>query len=400
MSRSKRRRNLQRNMALGAFVLACLGTLTYLTFRLGGITLEERSTWTAYFGENSTVKKNSEVFSSGIKIGRVVNVSLVPPEELAPDHYVKVELSVRRDITVWEDAAVVMQSRGLLGRVILELDRGTPGKRVITPETPLPGRMAGDPFDTLNDMIDENRGNILQITGDLADISGRLRRGESTVGRLFGDDALYRRIERIADNLAELTDAANSPESSLGLLLRDRALYDRLVGGVTSFEEIGAQIRSGRGPVGQLIYDEEVAKDLKETLTRVRNITRAIDAGEGTLGTFVHDDELHTALLEGVRALRDFAVRMEAGEGSLARLLADDGEVYENVRLLTANLRALSEDIRAGKGSLGLLLQDESVYRELQRLLESFRETSEVARENAPLASLVSFTSLFFNVLN
>jgi hypothetical protein len=101
-----------------------------------------------------------------------------------------------------------------------------------------------------------------------------------------------------------------------------------------------------------------------------------------------------------VNALRNIAVRLDSGSGSLARLLADDGEIFENIRVLAANLRSTSDDLRAGKGSLGLLLKDDSAYRELQRMLESFRETGEVARENAPLASLVSFTSLFFNVLN
>jgi hypothetical protein len=33
-------------------------------------------------------------------------------------------------------------------------------------------------------------------------------------------------------------------------------------------------------------------------------------------------------------------------------------------------------------------------------MLQTFRETGDVARENAPLTSLVSFSSLFFNVLN
>jgi phospholipid/cholesterol/gamma-HCH transport system substrate-binding protein len=397
---SKRRRNLQRNMALGAFLLLCLGTLTVLTFRLGALTLKEQVTWTAYFGVDSTVKKDADVYVAGTRVGRVVAVRLLPDEELAPGRYVKVELSVRKDLRIWEDASVIMQSRGLLGRSVLELDRGTPGKRALTPETPLPGRMAGDPFDSLNGLIDENRANISQITSDLAEVTGRIRRAEGTVGRLLGDEELYRKIEGIVDDVRSITSAAASEETTLGRLIRDRTLYDRLLSGVTNLEEITGQIRSGKGLVGQLIYDEGVAKDARELIAHARGIARALDAGEGTLGKLLHDPSLHDAALDGVRAIRAIAVRLEGGEGSLGRLLADDGRIYANIEALTDNLRAVSEDVRAGRGSLGLLLKDETLYREAQRMIESFRETGEVARENAPLASLISFTSLFFNVLN
>jgi phospholipid/cholesterol/gamma-HCH transport system substrate-binding protein len=397
---SKKRRNLQRNVALGAFILACLTILTVLTFRLGGLGFVEQTRWTAYFGADSTVKKDADVFAAGTKVGRVERVRLVPDDQLAPGRYVQVDMLIRTDLTLWEDATVNMRSRGILGRAILEIDRGTPGTRKLNPDTPLPGRMAGDPFEALNGLIDDNRANISRITGDLAEVTGRLRRGEGSMGRIFGDDSLYRKFDRVADGLGEIVDKAQSPESSVGALLESRALYDRVLSAVSRVDEIATQIRSGKGTVGRLMYDEEVAGDLKDLVARVKSIARAIDEGEGTLGKLVHDDELHASLAEGVSALRNIAVRLDSGSGSMARLLADDGEIFENIRVLAANLRATSDDLRAGKGSLGLLLKDDSAYRELQRMLESFRETGEVARENAPLASLVSFTSLFFNVLN
>jgi hypothetical protein len=397
---SKRRRNFRRNLILGGFVLASLGTLTALTFRLGAIGFVEMQTWTAYFGANSTVKKDADVFVAGTKVGRVVHVALVPDEEIEPGHVVEVDLLIRKDLKLWEGASIVMRSEGILGRAVLEINRGSRDKPALTPDTPLRGVMAGDPFEALNSLIEDNRTNIGQITSDLAEVTGRLRRGEGSVGRIFGDDALYRKVDRIADGLGDIVDRARSPESTFGALLEDRALYDRVLSAVSRLDDIATQIRSGKGTFGRLMYDEDVAKDLTEIVARVRSVTQAIDEGKGTLGKLVHDDELHAALVEGVNALRNIAVRMDTGKGSISRLLADDGAVYDNIRVATEDLRVLLDDLRAGKGSLGLLLRDDSAYRELQRMLESFRETGEVARENAPLASLVSFTSLFFNVLN
>jgi len=397
---SRRRRNVQRNMVLGGFILACLAVLTVLTFRLGGFGFVEQKRWTAYFGDDSTVKKDADIFTAGMKVGRVERVTLVPDQELAPGHYVQVDMLIRADLHIWEDGAVIMRSRGILGRADLQLERGTPGTRELTPDTPLRGVMSGDPFEALNNLIDENRGNIGRITTDLAAVTGRMSRGEGTLGRFLADDGIYRRVDHIAEGLSDVIDRARSPDSALGALLEDRALYDRVLSAVSRIDDIATQIRSGKGTVGRLMYDDDIARDLKDIVARVRGIAKAVDEGQGTLGKLVHDDELHAALVEGVSALRNVAVRLDSGNGSLARLLGDDGQIYENVRVASEDLRVLLDDVRAGKGSLGLLLKDDSAYRELQRMLESFRETGEVARENAPLASLVSFTSLFFNVLN
>ena len=398
---SKKRRNFQRNAVLGAFVLGCLALLAFLTLRLsGGLSLVEQNTWTAYFGADSTVKKDADVFVAGMKVGRVERVLLVPDDEIAPGRYVQVDMVIRKDIVLWEDASINMRSKGILGRAILDLDRGTPGNRVLSSDTPLPGRMAGDPFEALNTLIDENRKNVALITADVADLTGRVRRGEGNLGRLFGDDALYRKIERIADGLADIVEKAKSPDSAFGALLESRELHDRFLSTVSRIDEIATQIRSGKGPLGRAVYDEEVAGDLKDIIARVRSIARAIDEGKGTIGKLLHDDEMHVAASEALGALRNILVRIDSGKSSVSRLLSDDGELYDNLRVASEDVRVILDDLRAGKGSLGLLLKDDSAYRELQRTLESFRETGEVARENAPLASLVSFTSLFFNVLN
>jgi phospholipid/cholesterol/gamma-HCH transport system substrate-binding protein len=396
---SRRRRNLQRNVTLGAFVLAALAGLTALTFRLGAFDLRKRQQWTAYFGIDSTVKKDADVYVAGMKVGRVTRVRLVPDAEIAPGRYVQVDMEIR-EVTLWQDATVIMQSRGLLGRAVLELDRGTPGTRVLTPDTPLRGVMSGDPFDALNGIIKENRSNLARITSDLAAVTGKLSRGEGSVGRILGDDELYRKIDRIADGLGELIDRANSKESAIGALLHDRTLYDNVLAISSDLRDVSGQIRSGKGTIGRAIYDDEAATNLKQAIAHVNRIVQAIDEGEGTIGKLLREDVLHTSLREGVDAFRDVGVRLSSGKGTFSRLLSDDGQIFENLRVASEDVRVMLDDLRGGKGTLGLLLKDDKVYRELERTVQSFRETGEVARENAPLASLVSFTSLFFNVLN
>jgi hypothetical protein len=87
------------------------------------------------------------------------------------------------------------------------------------------------------------------------------------------------------------------------------------------------------------------------------------------------------------------------GRGAVGLLLSDAEtrqHLSETIQFLHNRMGALDR----GEGTLGLLLTDDGAYKELMRMLESFRESGEIARENAPLSSLVSFTSLFFDVLN
>ena len=100
-----------------------------------------------------------------------------------------------------------------------------------------------------------------------------------------------------------------------------------------------------------------------------------------------------------IKAGRTFAESLTSGRGTIGALLSDD-RLYKNLLTISQEVRFVAEDINAGKGSLGKLLKNDGVYNELQRMLESFRESGDIARENIVLGSLTSFTSLFFNVLN
>ena len=111
------------------------------------------------------------------------------------------------------------------------------------------------------------------------------------------------------------------------------------------------------------------------------------------------DPELRANFYETIKGARQLMERFGKGGGTLD-LLLNDRVIFDNLLAVSVNLKDVSGDIKQGKGTLGLLLKDESLYREATRLFESFREAGEIARENAPIASLVSFTSLFFSALN
>ena len=66
-------------------------------------------------------------------------------------------------------------------------------------------------------------------------------------------------------------------------------------------------------------------------------------------------------------------------------------------------LETLARRAQSDAGPLGTgpgRRQPRAVVRDLEAMLQEFTEAGRVARENAPLGNLVSFTALFFSILN
>lgn len=395
----KKSRNIRRMTVLGGFVLLCLAGLVVATFTLSNLSFEEQVDWTVFFGEESLVKEGYDVLVSGTKAGTVKTVTLVPDHELAPDRYVKVVLSLRKDVKLWEGAEVVVSAQGLLGRPLVRLYRGEPRGKLLDPALPLPGRIDTGLFDALDKVVAENRGDLREFSDNLVQLSRDLRDGKGTLGRLLVDETVYRNFVRITDSVAGIAESVQSPDSSLGRLLRDPELYESVRAVTADIQAITTGLRAGKGTAGRLLNDNALADELQSAVASTRRLVERIERGEGSLGLLLTDTRLHDDMLAGVQALRRFAERIDKGEGTLSKLLADD-DVYENLRIFTETLKVVAEDVRAGKGTLGRLINDDTLLRELEITIRSIREGADVARENAPLSSLVSFTNLFFNVLN
>jgi len=387
------------NWLLGAFVLGTLALLTGVTLYLSGIPIRAHTEWVAYLGEDSVLQEGQEVISSGLKVGTVRDIEMVPDSQLEPGRYVKATLAVRSDVTLWEGAEVRIADRGLIGGFVVVLHRGRPGAKQLDAGTPLEGRRLSGVVQELGRLLDENAEPINAIVTNLADVTGRIRNGEGTLGRLVADTAVYENFAEAGENIARLTSDLASEESTLGRLARRPELYDSFEATMTSVQNVMARIESGQGTLGAIIMDGGIGEDLRQTSTMLRTMVEEIRRGEGTLGLILRDPELRDDFLATVKGARQLMDRLGKGGGTL-ELLMTDRTIFDNFQAISVNLREVSADINQGRGSLGLLLKDETLYREATRLFESFREAGEIARENAPIASLVSFTSLFFSALN
>ncbi len=109
-----------RDLVVGLFVLAGLGAMAFLSFRVGGASLGggERLSIYADFDETAGLKPRALVAISGVKVGEVGLVTL------GADYRAHVRLDLRPDLQLPIDTSASIVTNGLLGDRYIVLQLG------------------------------------------------------------------------------------------------------------------------------------------------------------------------------------------------------------------------------------------------------------------------------------
>jgi phospholipid/cholesterol/gamma-HCH transport system substrate-binding protein len=109
-----------RDLIVGLFVLAGLGTLAYLALQVGGIEGEGNGglELSAEFSEIGGLKERAPVVVSGVRVGRVKSI------ELTPDLRAVVHLDVDAKYRLPSDSSAAIRTEGLLGQQFVALEPG------------------------------------------------------------------------------------------------------------------------------------------------------------------------------------------------------------------------------------------------------------------------------------
>jgi phospholipid/cholesterol/gamma-HCH transport system substrate-binding protein len=123
----------------------------------------------------------------------------------------------------------------------------------------------------------------------------------------------------------------------------------------------------------------DVIEELGRAVAGLQEMIDSVNEGRGTLGKLLTDDTIYTNLVAVSDDLRNIVGRVEEGQGTLGRLLVeDDGQLYEDAKVLMANLRTVSDNLAAGKGALGKMIAGgEDTYGDLEATMAAVRQISE-----------------------
>lgn len=344
---------------VGLFMLAVLVTLVFFTVVISGVDWlsgRRRVEVRVEFNDVGGLKNHDSVMYRGTKVGTVSRVELSPSN-------LTVVAEIDGDVVLRERYRISVRSLSLLGGNYLLLEEGEgevlPAGRTLRGETP---------SDWLRDVTDAARelkqiaaggqlqrmlDNFESASADVREVTGRIARGEGTVGKLLSsDDAVYRKLDATLDNAAQIAGRLNAGEGTLGKLLTD----------------------------GGSLHD-----DLAAVLQNVRAVSDSLRKGEGLLGRLLNaDDPMATSVAAAIDDFRGACTNISASAGGLL------GDLRPRAVVLLDNLNALAEKAQSGESTIGRLLTEDSLYRDIQALSRDLRQVLDNYRDTTPISTFGS----------
>ncbi len=305
------------------------------------------------------LRPGAEVRLSGVKVGKVQRVLLLPvPESTDAAQTVELELALEPIIDgkpagerVRQDSKVILGSVGLLGDKVVDI---TPGTLRAAPVND--GDLIGGASETTIRQIisgaDDILANFTTLSDSLKQIADKINRGEGTVGRLVSDAELYNNLERTTAEAARLVQEIRTGQGTAAKLIGDPRLYDDLDAAIRRVEKLLADINDGRGTLGKLATDDRaylevvaVLERLDRTSAKLEDAITRLERGEGTVGRLLHDDKLYRDAEQTLAGLNQLLAGLERGEGSAGKLLRDP-QLYDNLTETAAQANQLLIDFR------------------------------------------------------
>ena len=278
----------------------------------------------------------SQVQLNGVNVGSVEKIVL--PADMG-QNLLEVWISVdsRYELRIRRDSVARIKTLGLLGDKYVELTSGSPAAGMI----PEDGEIPASPQTNVEQFTQAGEDvmyNVVTISHQLAEILGRMERGEGILGELTTEVEPGRKATtELLDTLSALRRAAEKIEKGPGAiprLISDPALGDRLASSVERLDGLLARAEQGQGLLPALLTDERqkerftsALESLERAAGRLASATERLESSDALLGKLINDEawgrEVAADLEKLLKDLSEVAAKLNRGDGSAARLIND-----------------------------------------------------------------------------
>jgi phospholipid/cholesterol/gamma-HCH transport system substrate-binding protein len=295
---------------VGVFILVALSIFVVLLFTLGG----EKKSFTkkislkVVFTDISGLKEGNNIWFSGVRVGTVKNIHLKGASE------VEVTLSVEEKVRsfIHKDATVKIGSEGLLGNKLVVLSGGSPSSPIIENNDFLAAQIIS-PDDDIMVLMKTAGKNLLEISGNIKEVSRKINEGEGTIGKLINDPSALNTLEaslsnfrtvsanskKVVANIQGFAERMNTEGSSLNKIFTDTLMYDSISAILSQIKEVtvtagvfsnnikvfsenikkaGSSLEDTSKMIGMILHSAELARELQLTINNLEDASKKMDA--------------------------------------------------------------------------------------------------------------------------
>ncbi len=270
-------------LRIGVVVTAALLVLFMTVLFAGNIErlFTPRATLYAQFDDVKGLRRGAPVWFSGVQIGSVDSLHLRAGEKIT------VVLAIDQHVLplLKQDSRASILTLGLLGDKYVEISPGSKEAEVIKSGDTIRG--------TPHPEIDE----------ELSRLIDRIESPKGSLGRLLGEDTLYRDLSASVRDIRLFAATLRESEGTVNKIIKDPALYNRFVKASRSLDSFAQKLSSSKGTVNRLIEDESLYENLNAAAVKLNVLLDKVNKGEGTVGTLVNNREAGEELQKTLKEL-------------------------------------------------------------------------------------------------
>jgi phospholipid/cholesterol/gamma-HCH transport system substrate-binding protein len=260
----------------------------------------------AEFKEATGLAPQSRVMMAGIPVGTIESIRL-------DRGMARIDIRMRPDVALHEDATVGRRSSGILGEYFLSLAPGTEGR---------PTLKDGDQIKVVVEATSTD-----QIMADLARIADRVKLVSENLAATIGSPEGQAEMRNTLKNLAAVTEALNQTVRENRETIRHTLLNveDITTKSGPELQQILSNVKQITGDVRKLLAENEgdvkgsigqvretvdrvnrASASLESALAHIDSVSARIDKGEGTVGRLTKDETLINEVQGVVEGVGDF----------------------------------------------------------------------------------------------
>ncbi len=194
-------------LILTAFVITVV--MLFSVSDLQGI-FRKHKEYKVIFLSNDGLEKHATVRISGIRVGRVSDMRVLPEQ----GNKVELTLDVDADAVIKEDVKVSIRTQGLVGKKYVDISGGSADAKPLAPGAVLYGEESIKLEDLTRTAMD--------VAGRLKDVAQNIERIVRNVDRTVGDPALAKNVKNAVQNVNEITENAKVMTENLKVMTESK----------------------------------------------------------------------------------------------------------------------------------------------------------------------------------